>query len=150
MGKKLGLDCKLYYNAAGNENPIVPGNWTELTNCKDVTVNLEASEADLTTRANGGWRATAAALKDGSIEFEMVWDTTDAGFTAIQTAFNNRSNIGILALDGGVAVSGSQGLAADMAVVSFTRNEPMEEGVTVSVTLKPGYTSVPPFWHTVP
>jgi len=150
MGKVLGLDCKLYYNAAGNETPIVPGNWTELTNCKDVTLNLESSEADVTTRANSGWRATAAALKDGSIEFEMVWDTADAGFTAIQTAFNGKTNIGILALDGSASASGSQGLAAEMVVTSFSRNEPLEEAVTVSVTLKPAYATVAPYWHTVP
>jgi len=150
MGKKIGLDCKLYYNAAGNENPIVPGNWTELTNCRDVTLNLEKGEADVTTRGNSGWRATAGTIKDGSIEFEMVWDTTDAGFTAIKDAYFNGTAIGLLALDGGVSVSGSQGLAAEMEVTNFTRNEPLEEAVTVSVTLKPAYAAVAPFWHTVP
>lgn len=39
------------------------------------------SGAARTTRANNGWRATAGTLKEGSIEFEMVWDPTDAGFT---------------------------------------------------------------------
>jgi hypothetical protein len=39
-------------------------------------------EADVTTRGNAGWRATVATLKDGSIEFEMVWDTGDADFGA--------------------------------------------------------------------
>ena len=148
MGKVLGMDCKLYYRTAGNENPIVPGNWTELTNVKDVNLNLDASEADVTTRGNNGFRATAAALKDGSIEFEMVWDTSDAGFTAIKDAWFNKTNIGILALDGGVAVAGSQGLAVDMAVTGFSRSEPLEEAVTVSVTLKPGYSSVAPHWYT--
>ncbi len=150
MAQKLGLDCKLYYSTDGNEDPIVPGNWTELTNVKDVTLTLERGEADVTTRANAGWRATAAALKDGSIEFEMIWDTEDAGFTALQEAWNNGTTIGILALDGGVAVSGSQGLVADMNVINFSRNEPLEEAVTVSVSLKPGYSSEAPRWVTIP
>jgi len=56
MGHKIGLDCKLYYNTGGNEDPIVPGNWTELDNARDVTLNLEKGEADVTTRANAGWQ----------------------------------------------------------------------------------------------
>jgi hypothetical protein len=43
-----------------------------------VTLNLEAGEAEVTTRANSGWRATVATLKEASVEFEMVWDTGDA------------------------------------------------------------------------
>lgn len=50
-------------------------------------LNLEKGEADLTTRASGGWRATEGTLKDASVEFEMVWDTEDAGFTAIKDAY---------------------------------------------------------------
>ena len=127
--QKIGIECSLYFNAAGNENPIVPGNWTLLDNVKDVTLNVEKSEADVTTRANAGWRATVGALKDGSIEFDMVWDTEDAGFTAIKDAFFNNTAIGILALDGLIAVSDNQGLAAAMAVINFSRNEPLEEAV---------------------
>ena len=53
---------------------------------RDLTLNLETGEADITTRANNGWRATLATLKDGSIEFEMLWETRDAGFNALKTA----------------------------------------------------------------
>ena len=31
--------------------------------------------------ANGSWKATAGALKGGSSEFEMVWETADTGCT---------------------------------------------------------------------
>ena len=151
MTQKLGMDAKLYFNAAGAEAPpITPGNWTELTNAKDVTLNLERGEADVTTRGNNGWRATAATLKDGTIEFEMVWDTADAGFTAIKDAYFNNTAIGFLCLDGAIDVEGSQGLLADFAVTNFSRNEPLEEAITVNVTIKPTYSAVPAQWYTVP
>ncbi len=150
MAQVLGMDCKLYYRVAGNEDPIVPGNWTELTNVKDVTLNLETSEADATTRANSGWRATMAALKDGSIEFESIWNTDDAGFAALQTAWAAKSTIGILCLDGPVGTTGSQGLVADMSVLNLTRGEPLEELATASVTIKPGYSTEAPRWVTIP
>ena len=81
MSVRLGLDARLYYGAAGS------GASTELTNVKDLTLNLEKAEADVMTRANQGWRATVGTLKDASIEFQMVWDTADAGFSAIRQAF---------------------------------------------------------------
>jgi hypothetical protein len=54
---------------------------TEADNIKDVTVTMEAGEADIATRGNSGWRATAPTLRECTCEFEMVWRPGDAGFT---------------------------------------------------------------------
>ena len=100
----------------------------------------------MTTRGNGGWRATIATLKDGSIEFEMVWDTADDDFTAIRTAFLSNSHIEFAVLDGPMTTAGSQGLRAAMAITKFSRSEPLEEAIKVSVTAKPTYSDHPPEW----
>lgn len=139
MSIKLGMEAKLYYKVGGQGGG---GNWTELSNARDVTLNLEKGEADLTTRANSGWRATVGTLKEASVEFEMVWDTADAGFTAIKNAYFNNEMIGLRVLDG----AAGQGLQADFDVTSFTRNEPLEEGITVNVTVKVTYSATPPSW----
>ena len=146
MGFKLGMEARLYRNTGTYETPA----WTEIDNVKDVTLNLETGEADVTTRANNGWRATAATLKDGSVEFEMVWDTADAGFTAIQEAYFDNTSIEFAVMDGDIATSGTQGLRATMAVTNFSRNEPLEEAITVSVTIKPTYADNAPEWMEVP
>jgi len=91
MGVKLGLSAKLYYNNGTYESP----NWQEISNAKDVTLSLESSEADVTTRANDGWRATVGALKDASVEFQMVWDSADAGFQKIRDAWLNGTGLEI-------------------------------------------------------
>jgi len=78
MAIKLGMDARLNFKTGGQGGG---GAWTELANVKDVTLSLETGEADVTTRANSGWRATVATLKEATVEFEMVWDTADAGFT---------------------------------------------------------------------
>ena len=145
MSIRLGMEAKLYYDPAG----VGGSTWTELANVKDLTLNLETGEADVTTRGNAGWRATVATLKDGSIEFEMVWDTADPGFTAIKDAYFNNTPIGFAVMDGDIATPGSQGLQADFSITNFSRNEPLEEAVTVSVTAKPTYSSVAPAWVTV-
>ncbi|MBN8646157.1 MAG: hypothetical protein J0L61_13060, partial [Planctomycetes bacterium] len=107
-----------------------------------VTLNLEAGEADVTTRANNGWRATVATLKEASVEFEMVWDTGDAGFTAIKNAFFNNDPIGLQILD----AAAGQGLQADFSITNFSRSEALEEAITVSVTAKVTYSTTAPSW----
>lgn len=146
MAVKLGLDAKLYQNRGTYAPPV----WDEITNVRDVTLNLEAGEADVTTRGNAGWRATVATLKDGSIEFEMVWDSDDTDFTAIRDAFLNKTAVELAVFDGDVLITGSQGLRASFMVTSFSRNEPLEEAITVSVTMKPTYSANPPEWMTIP
>ena len=146
MSVKLGMDAKLYFCAAGIGGTPT---WTLLANVKNVTLNLQKGEADVTTRANNGWKATAGTLKEGSIEFEMVWDTSDAGFTAIQTAYFNNTLIGVAAMDGAIATVGSQGLWADCMIIDFSRGEPLEEAISVKVTAKPTYSANPPIWKTV-
>ena len=146
MAIRLGMDAKLYFKTGGVGGG---GAWTELTNVKDVTLNLETGEADVTTRGNAGWRATVGTLKEGSIEFEMVWDTGDAGFTAIKNAYFNNTLIGFAVMDGGILTAGSQGLQADFSITNFSRKEALEEALTVSVTAKPTYSTTAPAWVSV-
>lgn len=120
------MNAKLYYGAAGG-----PAN-TEMTNVRNVTLNLEAGEADVTTRANLGWRATAPTLRECSVDFEMVWDPEDAGFAAVKNAFLTNGLIALKVLD----QAGGQGPDGDFSITSFSRSEELEEAITVSVTAK--------------
>ena len=143
MSVKLGLDARLYRNTGAYSSVT----WNEVKNVKDLTLSLEAGEADVTTRGNGGWRATIATLKDGSLEFEMVWDTADDDFTAIRTAFlTNGQRSSSRSLMAPYNTAGSQGLRAAMAITNFSRSEPLEEAIKVSVTAKPTYSDHPPEW----
>jgi len=139
MAIKLGMEAKLLYKVGGQGGG---GAWTALGNTRAVTLNLEAGEADVTTRANAGWRATVATLKEASVEFEMVWDTADAGFTAIKNAFFGNDPIGFQILD----ETAGQGLQADFSITNFSRNEALEEAITVSVTAKVTYSVTAPSW----
>ena len=139
MAIKLGMEAVLKYKVGGQ---VGGGAWTALGNVKDVTLNLETGEADVTTRANAGWRATVGTLKEASVEFEMVWDTADAGFTAIKNAFFNNAVIGLQVLDG----TSGQGLQADFSITNFSRSEALEEAITVSVTAKVTYSATAPSW----
>jgi len=134
------MEAKLYRNTGTYDAP----DWVEITNVKDVTPVAGNGEADVTTRANHGWKASKATLKDGSVEFEMMWDTEDEGFAAIQSAFFGNENIDLAVMDGDIETEGSEGLRATFSVTKFDRKEPLEEAITVSVTLKPTYATHAP------
>jgi hypothetical protein len=136
MAIKLGLNAKLYYGPAGS--PAT----TELGNCMDVTLNLEKGEADITTRGAQGWRQTVGTLKEGSVEFKMIWDPSEPGFTAIKNAYFNDAPIALKILDS----AGGSGLDADFSVTKLTREEPLENALTASVTVKPTYSTRAPAW----
>jgi len=148
MGVKLGLDARLYLNSGTHASPT----WSGLNNVRDLTLNLETGEADVSTRANEGWRATVSTLKDASLEFELVIDPEDSGFTSVVNAFLQNEPVEFVVLDGpisGEGSVGSQGLRASFRIASFSRNEALEEAVTASVTAKPTYSENAPVWMTV-
>lgn len=73
----------------------------------------------------------------------------DDDFAAIRDAFLNRTGIEFAVMDGDIATAGSQGLRALCAVTNFSRNEALEEAITVSVTVKPTYSTTAPARMTV-
>ncbi len=146
----LGKDCKIYHCLTAlndSTNTPVLATWIERKNVKDVTLNLSKEEADTTTREGNGWKQTAGTLKDGSVEYEMLWAAGDPLFDALQAAWANDTEVAMFIADGDESTPGTQGLAANFSVTNFTRNEPLAEAVTASVTLKPGSY---PSWYEVP
>ena len=135
MAIVLGLNAKLLRGAAGSTGS------TEVKNVKDLTLNLESGEADVTTRATGGWRATAGTLKEASLEFGIMYDTEDADFQAFQAAYFSNTPIALFITDG----AGS-GLDADWSITAFTVEQPLEEAVSVSITAKPTASTRAPAW----
>jgi hypothetical protein len=132
MAHVLGMNCKAYYGTAEAELSSM----TELTNVKDVTLNFQTGEADITTRANDGWKATAATLRECEATFQMQWDSSDAGFTAIQTAWLNSTTVELAFLTGASNAAGSQGPKGSFSITNFSRSEALEEAVMVDVTAK--------------
>ena len=139
MAFRIGIDGVLQYKVGGQD---AAGSWLELTNTRDLTLNLEHAEADVTTRGSQGWRLTEPTLKDASIEWEMVWDPGDAGFVAIKDAWLAKELLGLAALDS----DDGSGVRGDFKIISFSRSEPLEDAMTVSVTAKPAYSANPPQW----
>lgn len=152
----LGLDTKLYYGIAGaaeaEGTPAAGDEWLELTNMKDLSLSLETATDDVSTRGGNGWRQTVATLKDGTTEFEMIYDPADAGFIAFNNAFFvvAKRVIGVYVADGDESVSGTAGLMADFMITSYGITQNLEEASKVSVTIQPTFSAFTPAWTVRP
>ncbi len=154
----LGLDAVAYYLASGTRSTwgaadsdgihegAAPAELTEMGNVTDVTLGLSKGEADATTRSADGWRLTRGTLKEGEVNFDMVWDPTDTAFNAIFKAWLNNTPIAMAFLDQAKSVDGATGLWADFDVIKFEKQEPLENVQKVSCSIKPTRSSVAPEW----
>ena len=146
MAIVLGLDAILMRGSAGSTAS------TEVKNVKDLTLNLESGEADVTTRATKGWRASVATLKEASLEFiatlkeaslefNILYDTEDEDYNAFADAYFNNTQMALFVTDGN-----GTGLDADFSITGFSIEQPLEEALSVSITAKPTASERAPQW----
>jgi hypothetical protein len=153
----IGLEGVVYllsgtratWSGSPNEDGIYSGAPPEgLSNVnvvRNVTLNLSASQADVSSRASV-WKLLRKALKDGSVDFEIPWTPGDDNFQALLASYVNDSSVALAILDGPSTTAGSQGLWADFEVMEFTREEPIEKEMLAKVKVAPTASAVPPQW----
>lgn len=140
MATKLGYECKLYRSAtlmtAATGAEIEGKTWIEITNARDVTPDATRDEADITTRANSGWKQTRGTLAEMTLDFEILYNPADANFAALESAFYGNTLIALADFDGNIVTDGSHGFAANFSITKFTAPEPLADVKKVSVTAK--------------
>ena len=155
MANVLGLNGKAYRNtntgADANANPT----WDLLDNIMDVTLNMSKETADVTVRGGSGYALKVATLKDFTVSFDMIYDTANADFTALQDAFLDDTILQYAFCDGDIATTGTQGFKAFCYVTNFTRTEALRDAFKVSVELSAAYyvegsSIIPPTDFTIP
>lgn len=135
---RLGKNAKMYRIPLTGETEGTP---VEITNIKDLTLDLGSEEADATTRGSGAFRETAVTFLTASLTFGMqvpAEGTTDANFDAIENAYLNKTTVRAQALDGALDVEGNKGLKSDWVVSGFSRPQTLDGIQTCEVTMKPG------------
>ncbi len=136
---RLGKNAKLYRGPAGSQASV------EMTNVRDLTLNVEKDESDITVRGSGGWEEIAAGNKKGSIDFQMVDKKGDADLTAISTAFFSDTPLAFLILGAALSDDG-KGLDADFEILKFSRKEALKDPILYDVSIKPTCVNRHPQW----
>lgn len=151
----LGLDTKLFYGIKGaavaeGATPPAGEEWIEWTNIKDLSLSLESATDDVSVRGGAGWRQVVATLRDGTTEWDSVYDPLDTGFIAFKNAYFNAVDrvIGVFVADGPEATLGTNGLMADFMVTSFGITQNLEEATKVNITIQPTFSAFVPVWIT--
>jgi hypothetical protein len=158
MGLIFGFNAALYIlptgtraswgtvGATGLASAPPPTGLVLVTNVEDAKLITDSNEANVTTRVSQGYEMTAPSLAKVELSFKMIWDTTDTNLLAFLTAHSNRTTVAIAALDTPKTTVGAIGFWADWSVIKFEKDESLQEAQQVDITLKPGYSQVPPQW----
>lgn len=147
MATRLGLDAKIYRNTNTYGSPT----WSRIDNVHDLTYPMEKGEADISTRGGGGWRGRLGTLKDMSLDFDMLYDTADAHFLAVQDSYLNGTILDLLILDGDNVTTGNKGMRGDFEAFTAEKGEALEDAQRFTVTLKPNTKNAHfPVTYTVP
>jgi len=128
MGRKIGLNGKLYRGTAGTTAA------TLMTNVRDLSTPDELGEVDISTRGCLV-ELVAIALEKFSIDFQMLVDPSDADYTAIRAAKIARGPLAFKVLSD----TDGHGMDADFVITKFSEGQPLREGQAVDVTIKPTY-----------
>ncbi|WP_242278584.1 phage tail tube protein [Bacillus cereus group sp. BfR-BA-01313] len=85
---------------------------------------------ETTDKTSGGWVTKIGGTKEWSTELEAFMVTGDAGFTALNKAFKDRTEVDVEVAIGGITFKG-KALISD-----FPLSAPQDDAVTFSVTLE--------------
>lgn len=137
MSVVRGKDFKLYRNTDSpyDNTPT----WSLVTNVRDLTRNREKDLADASIRGSS-YHLQVATLKSFSVDFQMVYDASDADVTAFEDAYEADTDIELLVLDGLISTVDSKGIRFQGQVSKFTINEALADVGLVDVSIVPGYT----------
>lgn len=136
MSAKTGKECTIVYDGSDIDTVI------------EASLPVSAPAAEAGTRGDH-WMTNLIGLLRSEPTFTLLLDEDDAAYTALAAACVCRTVIALQILSGPSDTAGSEGLSADFFVTGFNRGEPLEEGVTVEVTLAIAKTSNAPEWVTI-
>jgi hypothetical protein len=129
----VGKDQKLYRNTGSFGSPV----WGLIPNVTDVKKASKRNEATFKTRA-ADEELFGPGLRSREYSWGMVTDETDTDYVAIRAAHEAGSTIIEFAFANGlIATAGTVYTRVSTIVTGFDEDEPLEDGVGASVTVKP-------------
>ena len=134
MACYLGLDAVLLVAAAAGDTPEVVTGLAEYDEVVNVDLNISAGEADVTTRANDGWRSFCQTLKEATIDVTAMYKGSNTELNIIRAAFLGNDLVDAAVMTGGEAPR--EGLVGRWAVTEFSLGQQLEEGQEITISLR--------------
>lgn len=134
----VGRLSKLYYNTGTYDIPV----WTEMVRLGDMTTPITKNTSQVVTRESPNQKTVvgAKAISVTGTYYEKVQaDTVLAALKAsifANSAGATGGTIEVASMNQDIATDGSTGIRGFVACTDLTRNEPVGDAVTRSVTLE--------------
>jgi len=150
---KVGMDCKLYYEAASNQS-VVPGDatFTLIDRAIDVEVSTDFNTATFASRASN-WEATGYAAMTLELTFGYEqFAGTDPVFDFFLANYAAKTPTRFAVMDSLIATVGSQGWIFWGLISPPSVSQPLQDGMTTDFTIRPtrawdGSAIVDPQWY---
>jgi len=120
MSKQAGSDCVLKIGA--NDAVVI----------RDADIAISQGLVDVTARDSAKWREELANIKEWTISGTMVYKATDAAMVALRAA----ALAGTEVVDVLLIFKDLEGFRGTVNVSEFSAAGPLEDAVTVAITLK--------------
>jgi len=141
MGAYAGLTGKLYYNNGTHGSPT----WVEIKLTRDVTLGIEATKADASSRTQG-WKVNLQGLKAGPLEWEIVKDVVDATYQFLRLAFLNATVVDLAVSSGPITGPAIEYFRGDYLIFGFSQKEPLDNTAMIDVKADLAYSANLPNW----
>jgi len=125
MAKEKGLDILVSLNTGTHAVPV----WVVLGGQRGATLNRSGEVIDMTDKNSAGWKENAAGFKEWSVDCDGFYVTTDTAFTALETAYENGTQVEIkVAKTAGISYIGYA------IITDFPVELPYDDAMTYSIS----------------
>jgi len=143
--KKRGFDGNVYRNTGSHVSPT----YNQIESAQDIKIGDAWKTFDASSRASQVAKELPAQL-DWSIEFSVIWDSTDVDLQALRSAYRNKTAIDLTFLDGDSGTSTSSGPQAEWLIKEMPYDAPLQDGMKVTFKCVPhGNCSFEPLYVTI-
>jgi len=103
-----------------------------LSEATDVTLSQDNTEIETTNRGDDGFGSFIAGIRRATLDFTIVWKSSlSVAAVAIETIFVAKTPAVVQVLD-----EDGEGWSFNALVMTYTKNEPLDDAQTVDVTMR--------------
>lgn len=132
VAKKRGFAGRVYRNTGTHDSPV----WNDITAAMGIKVGDSWSTFDASDR-NSLVKKFLPSQNEWSIEFDVIWDTTDENLLALLAAYRGNLPVDLWFADGPSDASLVSGPNAEWLITEFGTDAPLTDGYKVTIKCVP-------------
>lgn len=130
--KKRGYVAQVYRNTGSHGSPT----WNSVGAAMDIKCGDQWNTFEASDR-NSAVKKFMNGLQEWSIEFGVIWDSSDTDLTALRTAYRAGTAVDMWFADGPSDTVGVSGPNAEWLITEFGTDAPLQDGMKINVKCVP-------------